>query len=323
MSIKELNCLNRNFFTKAMTDYEGFYAYNPHKGAAIALVVLFGILILSALVQIIMATHTSKRRIHRWENNELSEENSTIIYFPARGLMWTHFPFVLGICLEFVGYVLKIVFINSPSISTFIAQSVLLLIAPSLYALSIFMLFSKMARLILMEAYMLIPAKFSTVSFVVADMIGRVLQAVGGGLLSSWNSRNTGRILIIVGLFIQIFCYTFLTFSQLFLHYKMKATPSKIVRDSNEWFQYNFILLAGILLVNDRTIVRVVQFLMGLQSYIGQHEWYLYVFDTVLMFLLPLIFLATFRARNLFKLQDKSVNIQLNKLLDKESVSED
>lgn len=48
---------------------------------------------------------------------------------------------------------------------------------------------------------MLIPAKFSTVSFVVADMIGRVLQAVGGGLLSSWNSRNTGRILIIVGLF--------------------------------------------------------------------------------------------------------------------------
>ncbi|QHS74790.1 uncharacterized protein SPAR_L01010 [Saccharomyces paradoxus] len=305
-----------------MADYEGFYAYKPHKGAAIAFVVLFGILIPYALVQITMAIHRSRRCMYLCKCNELSEENSTVTYFSARNLMWTYFPFVLGIILQFVGYVLKIVFINRPEISTFIAQSVLLLIAPSLYALTIFMLFSKMARLLLMERHMIIPAKYSTVSFLVSDMIGRVLQAVGGGLLSSWNSRNTGRVLIIVGLFIQIFCYGVLMLNQLFLDYKMKRATSKILRDSDAWFQFNYILLSGIVLVNARTIVRVVQFLMGLKSYISQHEWCLYVFDTVPMFLLPLIFLVCFHARNLFKLQEKSVDIQLAKILTKESASE-
>lgn len=274
LSIKEIPTAPIEiFFTKKeMADYEGFYAYKPHKGAAIAFVVLFGILVLSTLVQITMATHMSRRCIRSWKCNELSKENFTVTYFSARNLMWTHFPFVLGIILQFVGYVLKIVFINSPEISTFIAQSVLLLIAPSLYALTIFMLFGKMARLLFMERHTIIPVKYNTVSFLVGDTIGRILQAAGGGLLSSRNSRNTGRVLIIVGLFIQIFCYGILMLSQLFLHYKMKTAPSKILRDSDAWFQFNYILLSGIILINVRTIIRVVQFLMGLQSYISQHE---------------------------------------------------
>ncbi|CAI4045864.1 hypothetical protein SKDZ_12G0990 [Saccharomyces kudriavzevii ZP591] len=296
--------------------YKGFYTYNPDRAAAIAFAVLFGILTLSASVQIIKVPYTSKKRISTWKSADLSEEYSTLRYYSAAKLRWTHCPFILGIVLEFVGYVLRAVTINRPAISTFIAQSVLVLIAPSLYSASIFMLFSKMAHLAFMERYMVVPAKYSTLSFLVGDMIGRILQAAGGGLLSSVSSRNTGRILIIVGLFIQIFFYGVLMFNQIFFHYKMKTTPSKILRNTNGWFQFNYILLSGNILIIARSIIRAIEFIMGLQSYISQHEWCLYVFDAVPMFLLPLVFLVCFRAASVFKLQEKSVGAQLSQILD-------
>ncbi|CAI4034982.1 hypothetical protein SMKI_12G1190 [Saccharomyces mikatae IFO 1815] len=296
--------------------YKGFYAYNPDQAAAIAFAVLFGILTLSSCVQIVKVACVSKKRIYAWKSAELLEENSALRYFSATKLRWTYFPFILGIVLEFLGYVLRVVTINRPVISTFIAQSVFVLIAPSLYSASIFMLFSRMVYLMFMERYMVISIKYSTLTFLVGDMIGRILQATGGGLSSSSGSRNTGRILVIVGLFIQIFFYGVLMFSQIFFHYKMKTAPSKILRNTNGWYQFNYILLSGNILIIARSVVRVIEFIMGLQSYISQHEWCLYVFDTAPMFLLPSVFLICFHSRSVFKMQEKSVGAQLPRILD-------
>lgn len=292
--------------------FEGFYAYKPDRAAAIAFAVLFGILIQFSLIETTKATLKNRKLVSAWKSIKLPDDASGLRFFSSASLRWTYSPFILGIVLEFVGYVVRAVSINKPTKSTFIVQSVFLLIAPSLYSASIFMLFSKMAHLLFMERYMVFPAKYNTLFFLVGDMTGRVLQAAGGGLLSSLDNLNTARILIIVGLFIQIFCYSVLMLNQIFFHYKMKTDSNGIVQSNKVWFRFNYILLGGNILIIARSIVRAIEFIMGLQSYIIQHEWCLYVFDTVPMFLLPLIFLVCFRASNVFKLQEESVEAQLS-----------
>jgi len=51
------------------------------------------------------------------------------------------------------------------------------------------------------------------------------------------------------------------------------------------WQKHMFTLYASSLLIMIRSIFRVIEFVQGNDGYISRHEWFLYVFDALLMLL--------------------------------------
>lgn len=61
----------------------------------------------------------------------------------------------------------------------FITQTVLILLAPALYAASIYMLLGRIIRLLDAASYSLVPPKWLTKVFVAGDVVSFVLQGIG------------------------------------------------------------------------------------------------------------------------------------------------
>ncbi|KAJ6104587.1 hypothetical protein N7523_010907 [Penicillium sp. IBT 18751x] len=99
---------------------------------------------------------------------------------------------------------------------------------------------------------------------------------------------KAGQAIVILGLFVQlIFFGGFLTISVIFAKRLEKAKGS-LLR-----FQYGALLyvlfgVSGLIII--RCIYRVIEFCQGNDGYLMGHEVFLYVFDTIPMFVVQVIF---------------------------------
>ena len=109
----------------------------------------------------------------------------------------------------------------------------------------------------------------------------------GGGL----DKLTTGEHIIIVGLFIQVAFFAAFIITAGIFHWRMVKRPTNIsLATSAPWKQYLFVLYAASLLILARNIVRIVEYITGDDGAILQHEWYIYVFDALLMFAVMVLF---------------------------------
>jgi 4-hydroxybenzoate polyprenyltransferase len=153
------------------------YRYHPSKAAAVLFAVLFSF--------------------------------STILhtYQLIRKRTWYFLPLVIGGLFELTGYIGRILSSNDQwSLGPFIMQSTLLLVAPALFAASIYII---LGRIILMtdgERYSLIRQRRLTLVFVTGDVVSFFVQGGGAGIMASGtlSSMSTGEKVVVVGLFIQI-----------------------------------------------------------------------------------------------------------------------
>ena len=88
--------------------------------------------------------------------------------------------------VQVIGYVGRIWSHYDPeSIGGFVIQAILILIAPALYAASIYMILARLIRAVNAEHLSLIPIKWVTKIFVTGDVVAFSLQAGGGGIQSA------------------------------------------------------------------------------------------------------------------------------------------
>lgn len=97
-----------------------------------------------------------------------------------------------------------------------------------------------------------------------------------------------GQDVIIGGLFVQIiFFVCFLLVAVLFQTRIRKAPANTTTLSSSAadvpWRKHLLALYSASLLILIRSTFRVVEFIQGNDGYILGHEWFLYVFDAVLM----------------------------------------
>ncbi|OJJ95228.1 hypothetical protein ASPACDRAFT_55273 [Aspergillus aculeatus ATCC 16872] len=230
------------------------YQYAPSLPAAIAATVCFGLL-------------TTSHAIH---------------YCAQR--TWFFTPFIIGGIFETAGYIGRI--INStqtPNWTTapYIMQSLLLLVAPSLFAASIYMILARIIRLTDGDTRSVLPAHWITRVFVVGDVLAFLAQAGGGGLLAKSNSPTTiqtANRIIIAGLGIQVvFFAAFILVSAVF-HQRMRYHPTRRARRTRvPWNGLLWVLYLTNGLVLGRSVFRVV---------------WLYVFDGAVMALVMLVLLV-------------------------------
>ncbi|KAJ5335912.1 hypothetical protein MYU51_020259 [Penicillium brevicompactum] len=248
---------------------EGFklYHYNPSAGAAVAFAAVFGLTTV----------------IHIWQL--------------GRSRAWYFIPFLIGCFFETFGYLARYASAEeTPNWTTkpYIAQSLMLLLAPAFFAASIYMILGRIIRLLNGASCSMVRPSWLTKIFVTGDVLSFLIQSGGGGMLATAKTASKidlGNNMIVVGLLVQIIFFGFFILVSLVFHRRMLKTPLHAVGDTRlPWARYMKLLYLASALVMIRSIYRVAEYLQGSDGYLQSKEAFVYVFDAALMFICCLLF---------------------------------
>ncbi len=206
----------------------------------------------------------------------------------------TNKPSLSRFAVQVIGYCGRIwSHFDDMAIGGFVIQAILILIAPALYAASIYMILGRLICALHAEQVSVIPVKWMTKVFVVGDVLSFLLQAGGGGIQAAGTLElfNIGEKIIIVGLFIQIFMFGFFLVTTVVFHIRFRrSSGSERQQTLVRWKRHLTVLYVVSAIIMVRSIFRVVEYLQGNRGYLISHEIFLYVFDAVLMALVMAIF---------------------------------
>ncbi|KAJ5213314.1 hypothetical protein N7449_000483 [Penicillium cf. viridicatum] len=218
--------------------------------------------------------------------------------------VWKHktkffITFIIGGLFEAVGYAARAVNAHeAPNYSTvlYALQSLFVLLAPSLFAASIYMILGRIIRLLDGDSRSLIRATRLTKIFVLGDVLAFFIQSGGGGIMSSAKSASTlklGEDVIIVGLIVQIIFFGFFVVVSVIFHKRMASDPtSAAMATSVDWHRYMLVLYFASALIMNRCLYRVIEYIQGSTGFLQSHEYFAYIFDAALMLLVTIIFLV-------------------------------
>lgn len=202
------------------------------------------------------------------------------------------FPANSGV-VETFGYVFRAVGrYNTDVLSVFIVQGVTILVAPALFAASIYMTLGRLIQSIGAERHSLIRVNWLTKAFVICDVFSFIVQSSGGSLLAIEDfDPATAEGIVLAGLFIQIVAFGLFAVVAALFHRRVLRDPTPASKDpKSPWVRIMWMLYAVSALIMVRSIFRVIEYILGTGSYLLTNEWPLYVFDAALMFLTVVVF---------------------------------
>ncbi|MCJ1247301.1 hypothetical protein MMC30_004515 [Trapelia coarctata] len=244
-----------------------FYHYDPSLAAAVIFVILFFVTTLAHVHKLVM------RRT------------------------WFFIPFVIGGFFEAIGYVGRAISSTQTPNWTkepYICQSLLLLLAPALFAASIYMLLARIIRVTDAESHLLIKVKWLTSVFVLGDVLSFLAQSAGGGMLATAKDPNgvkRGENIITGGLFIQLFFFGFFVIvAGVFQHRISRYPTGRSKAIEVPWQRHLVVLYLASAFIVVRSVVRIAQYIQGSEGVLLQNEVFLYIFDGTLMFLTMVLY---------------------------------
>ena len=172
-------------------------------------------------------------------------------------------------------------------------QNILLLIAPTLFAASIYMTLKRVICSVHGEHLAIIRPTWLTRLFVLSDVVSFFAQASGGGFQASKNfNKTTAKYIILGGLLVQILGFGLFAATAMTWHVRMRRSPTAASMSDapSKWQRIMGMLYSVSVLVMVRSVFRVIEYVMGTDGYLFRHEWPLYIFDAVLMLLTVGIF---------------------------------
>ncbi|EED22449.1 conserved hypothetical protein [Talaromyces stipitatus ATCC 10500] len=211
------------------------------------------------------------------------------LFLIAKHRTWYFIPLVIGGIFEIVGYAARGVSNTqapNPTLAPYVIQTLLLLVAPALFAATIYMILGRVILSVDGESLSLIKKKWLTKIFVTSDVISFIVQLGGGGLMASSDASQAqmGSHIVLAGLLLQIIIFGFFVVVALVFHLRMCATPTYQAHNpSLPWKKSLYVLYITCTFIMIRSIVRVAEFVEGFEGTIILHEVYLYVFDAVPM----------------------------------------
>lgn len=184
---------------------------------------------------------------------------------------------------------------NTDQLIPYIIQSTFVLLAPALFAASIYMVLGRTIIRIRAEKYSFIRVNWLTKIFVFFDVLSFIVQGSGAGLMASADNAKTAEGIVVGGLFIQIIAFAIFMATMVVVQRRVNANPTVEARDPESgWRQDIYMLYATSALVMLRSVFRVIEFIMGYDGYLLQNEWPFYVFDAVPMLVLMIIFFVQY-----------------------------
>ncbi|KAF5723989.1 RTM1 [Fusarium mundagurra] len=179
------------------------------------------------------------------------------------------------------------------TVNPYVVQTLLLLISPALFAASIYMILGRSIIITDGERHSPIKRVWLTKIFVVGDVASFILQGAGGGMMAagSLEALHNGERIVIIGLIVQIVFFSLFAVTAAVFHMRLVGSMSaKAAVSGIPWqrYLYTLYIASGLILV--RSVFRLIEYVQGNAGYLISHEAYLYIFDSVLMFLAMALF---------------------------------
>ncbi|KAL8398582.1 hypothetical protein RB594_008419 [Gaeumannomyces avenae] len=209
----------------------------------------------------------------------------------ARHKSYYFLAFAVGGIFEMIGYVGRAMSHgDKTSLGPYIMQSLLILLAPALFAASIYAILGQLIVAVRANHLAPIRASRTTKIFVGGDVISFLLQMVGGGLQAagSLDFYLLGEKIILTGLFIQMAFFSFFIVNAVIFHARLSGQPP--VTDI-PWSRHLYVLYSVSIVILVRNLFRVVEYLQGNHGNLVSHEIFLYIFDMALMATVMVIFM--------------------------------
>ncbi|KAJ5770252.1 uncharacterized protein N7511_002303 [Penicillium nucicola] len=198
--------------------------------------------------------------------------------------------FVVGGAFQIIGYICRALAHNDKeNIPLYSISTIMILLAPPLYAASIYMTLGRLIRHLDAENLSVVPVKWLTAIFVTGDVIAFLMQASGGGIMASGtpSAMTTGEHITIGGLAVQLVFFTVFIVASSIFHYRIRKFPTEksLCRSSSATWE---VVMTGLyvasILILIRSIFRLIEYAQGNDGYLISHEVFMYVFDATLMF---------------------------------------
>lgn len=192
------------------------------------------------------------------------------------------------------GYVFRFISAKSPSeLGPYIGQSLFIILPPSLYAATIYMIFGRLVLFVnAAEASIIRPTRVTKI-FVTGDVLAFLLQAGGGGMMAQVSMAKMGQAIMLVGLFVQLFFFGFFLIISLVFWKRLRGSPKALSvpqYGKHSWVALLKLLLCAAVVIILRCIFRVIEFAQGHDGYLASREVYMYVFDTAPMLAVQVLF---------------------------------
>ncbi|CAI7677044.1 unnamed protein product [Penicillium pancosmium] len=174
------------------------------------------------------------------------------------------------------------------TLTPYLIQSMFILLAPALFAASIYMILGRIILLVEGEALALIKRRWLTKLFVSGDVVCFLLLAGGGGIVATAKDdktmADTGNNVIIAGLVIQLLWFALFVLVAALFHKRLASTPTPRSSLPNiRWQSYLSTLYVASTLIIIRSTFRVAEYVQGNDGYLLSNEVFLYIFDALPM----------------------------------------
>jgi hypothetical protein len=201
--------------------------------------------------------------------------------------------------VEVIGYIARSAAHNETGkLMPYAIQNAFILLAPAMFAASIYMTLGRIIRSVKGEGYSIIRVNWLTKTFVLGDVFSFMVQGSAAGLMVTGNNLRLGEDIVVAGLFIQIIMFGLFAVTAIIFHVRFQRyNPTEAHSEQIPWKQSLKMLYAVSALIMIRSIFRVAEFVTGQSGYPLTHEWTLYVFDSLLMFIVMFIFLVWYPSR--------------------------
>ncbi|KAJ7883621.1 RTA1 like protein-domain-containing protein, partial [Mycena leptocephala] len=208
----------------------------------------------------------------------------------------------LGMTAMAAGFALRYVFAQSPeSIGMYVIMDLVLtdiFPQPCFFLATDYMLLARLSFTFdqqVSERCLVIKASRLATLFVCSDVITFLLQAAGGGLMSSASGAKLGDTIIMVGLVLQFVSFAIFTCVLLLFGYRMRREYSQYwfpqtsalsfnifsTAPINDWRILFYVMCVTCIGLGIRSIFRIAEFAGGFNGYITTHEAYFYLFDSL------------------------------------------
>jgi hypothetical protein len=176
---------------------------------------------------------------------------------------------------------------------TFAVQNSYILLGPALFAASIYMTLGRVISSVRAETLSPVKPRRVTKLFVTGDILSFLIQGGGGGMmmvqnpeLAKWAER-----LVILGLVVQVVLFGLFGVVAVVFHRTVHRAPTPESLDALvPWEQTLRMLYFVSVLIMVRSIFRLIEYAGGSTGYLLSHEWPMYIFDSLLMFAVTVLF---------------------------------
>ncbi|KAI1397195.1 RTA1-domain-containing protein [Hypoxylon fuscum] len=270
-----------------------FYNYDPSQAVAAVCAALFGI---GLIWSVIMTART-------------------------RAWVWT--VQLLAIIMEVLGYAVRIVSVANPKdLNLYAVQFCVIILAPVLMAGAIYVVFGRIVFHVVpaeerTTRLLWIPPRFVTPIFVTFDVVALLVQLIGAVMVSSTQATDAnaasklknGKNIALTGLALQIIAFGLFSIVAARFHFSSqrfiaglqsrleKADGGRAVfvqgtsrKINPNWRRLLYAVNVSCVLILIRSVFRVVEFAEGPTGTVMKQEWFMYVFDTLPIFLLVCCF---------------------------------